>query len=1143
MSLQLILGNSGSGKSHYLYEEIIRESMENPKTNYIIIVPEQFTMQTQKQLVSMHPNRGILNIDILSFQRLAYRVFDETGGNDRRVLEDTGKNLVLRRVAGEKQGELKILGSNLKKLGYINEIKSVISELTQYNVSLDELDGLIKKTSDRPMLESKLSDIRLLYNGFKEYLSDKYITAEEILDLLCDVIGRSDIIKNSVIAIDGFTGFTPIQNKLLERLMQLSKKAVVTVTIDAQENPYEMDGEHCLFHLSKKTIWKLCRIAEEAGIKKEEDIVLGREGSLRYRDNPPLSWLEQNLFRYSGRVFSGSQDSLSIHMAKNPYEECKFAGREIKRLVREKGMRYKEIAVVTGDIGTYSHYIENSFGDFDIPCFIDHKRSVLQNPFIEFIRAVLELLEKDYSYETMFRYLRSGLSGISEDEIDVLENYVIALGIRGHKAWGRQWTRTYRGFNPAALERINENREAIANTLEPLRECFRNKEATVKDFTLGLYEFIVGREMQQQLREFEEGFKKDNELALAKEYSQIYGIVMELFDKLAVLLGDEKITLREFSDILDAGFEEAKVGVIPPSVDQVIVGDIERTRLKEIKAMFFIGVNDGIIPKSGGTGGIISELDREILAGQDVELAPTARQNAFIQKYYLYLNLTKPTDYLYMTFSKVSAEGKSLRPSYLIGTMCKMYPDLEIVDEDECQDPLDRVVTAESGLDYLIEGLRTYRLGGAGEDWKELYSWYFKKEEWRPVVSRLVESAFHTSTEKGISKAVALALYGSTLENSVTRLEKYAACAFAHFLNYGLELSERMEYTFEPMDMGNIFHKTLELFSKSLENSGKTWFEIPDDERDAMVERAVDTVTSEDPGGILYSTARNRYMIKRMKRIMKRTVWALGEQVKAGKFTPGNFEVSFSKVEDIDSVNIALSEGEKMKLRGKIDRVDVYKDEDNVYVKVIDYKSGSTAFDLLALYHGLQLQLVVYLNAASEVERQAHPDKNIIPAGIFYYNMQDPILDREDGDTPEAVSERIKESLRMNGLVNSDTEVIRLLDEGVGEKSAVIPVGYNKNGSLKKSSSVASEDQFKLLSNYVNHKIREIGTEILDGHTEIEPYELADKKACEYCAYNAVCGFDLKVPGYRFRRLKKEKPEDIWKKIEEQETAEPGGEE
>ena len=1134
MSLQFILGNSGSGKSYTLYQKIIQESKEHPEQKILVLVPEQFTMQTQKDLVTMHPDGGILNIDVLSFQRLAYRVFEETGTRVGKVLEETGKNLVIRKLAQEHQEELKVLSGNLKKTGYINEIKSLISELTQYAVSEEELERFTESSKKRPHLYWKLRDLQVLYKAFHVYLADQYITAEELLEVLCQVVERSEMIQRSIIVLDGFTGFTPIQNKLMQKLMQYAKKVMVTVTIDSREDPYRVQGEHQLFSLSKKTISTLMKLAKESGTAVEEAMVIRPSGRSRFGRESALSALEQNLFRPHRRPSLEQQEQISLHLLRNPEEEVAWTALKIRSLIREQGFHYRDFAVITGNMEAYGYCLERIFPEYGIPCFLDYKRSVLGNPFVEFLRALLEMAEQDFTYETVFRLLRSGLSGMKREETDLLENYVLALGIRGRKKWANRFIRTYKTLTEEELFQIDSLREQFAELVLPFGEIMRKKGVDVRTRTTALYQIIDKLEIQKKLAAFEERFKREGNQVLAKEYHQIYPIVMDLFDKLVDLLGDQKLSAKEYREILEAGFAEARVGVIPPGVDQVVAGDMERTRLKDVKVLFFLGVNEGNVPKNTSRTGLLSDMEREQLKAEGMELAPTAREQGYIQRFYLYLNLTKPSFRLYVCCSLLDGSGKALRPSYLMNVLKGMFPNLELVKEEGWQK--EAFATPKEGLRLLIEGLRSYRNGEADEKFYELYRWYAAREQYEEKLSQLLEAAFSRHTDSHLGRAVAHALYGTVLENSVTRLERYVACAYAHFLMYGLRLSERSVYEFEPVDMGNIFHQTLELFSKRLEESSYTWRNIPEEVQGAWIEECMDLVTADYGNTILQSTARNAYAAERMKRMMKRTVWALGRQIEKGLFTPENYEITFSGVSDLNAVNIALSPEEKLRLQGRIDRMDTCEEEKSVYVKVIDYKSGNTSFQLVSLYHGLQLQLVVYLNAAMELAAKEHPGKEIHPAGIFYYHIEDPLLDQDAGAEAENLNERVMEKLKLSGLVNGDPEVIKKLDQDMPGKSSVLPLSYNKDGSLRAGSSVAAERQFRDLTSFVNRKIQKIGSEILEGRMDVNPYELKGKTACDYCAYRGVCGLDPKDEGYGFRRLKAFEDAEVWERIEKEKS-------
>jgi ATP-dependent helicase/nuclease subunit B len=1147
MSLQLILGSSGSGKSYYLYHKMIEDSFKMEETNFLIIVPEQFTMETQKDLVSMHPNNGIMNIDILSFMRLAYRVFDEIGGNDRPILDDSGKSMILRKVVELKKDELHLFASNVRKKGFIDELKSLMSELFQYSIDEEEIEKMIDIAQSKPMLQGKLGDVLTVYKGFKEYLSEKYITAEEILDVLYDMIADSSLIKNSVICFDGFTGFTPSQYKLLAKLMKLAKKVYITVTIDPREDITRLDEEFKLFYLSKKTILKLYQLAIDAKVEIEKEYYSGKQQTkapYRFKNSKPLASLEYNLFRYPWKPFEEEQKDIHIHLLKNPKEEVNFTIAKIHKLIREEGYRFRDIAVVSGDIERYGRIIEKEYKNAGLPCFIDNKKDILSNPFVELIRSLLEILRKDFDYESIFRYLRCGLVEICPEDVDILENYTLALGIRGYKRWSEPWVRIYRKEVEIDLEHINQLREEVVEHLKILVEGLAGSGHTVLDYTKNIYEFISSTNAYDQLQSYQIKFEEEGQPILAKEYVQIYRIVMEVFEGLVELLGDEVVNVKEYEELIETGFAQASVGLIPPGVDQITVGDIERTRLKDIKALFFIGVNDGIIPKAGGSGGILSDMEREMLWEHHIELAPTKRQSVYTEQFYLYMNLTKPSSKLYITYSKVGGDGKALRASYLIGKMVKLFPLISIKDEELFKNDIEHILGADKGVSYLINGLREYAYEDMTPEWKELFSWYFKKEDFKEDLIKLVEGAFYTNEKSSISKAIATMLYGSQMTGSVTRLELYAACAFAHFVNFGLELKERQEYKIGVPDMGNIFHNAIELYSKKLKENNLSWQEVSDEQRDDMATMCVKEIAMDFGNTILLSSKRNEYIIFRVERMVKRTLWALSEHMKKGEFMPKGYEVQFSYMQELEATKISLSEGESMGLRGRIDRLDTYEDKDNIFVKVIDYKSGSTTFDVVDLYYGLQLQLVVYLDAAIELEQKNNPDKNVIPAGIFYYNIDDPIVNK----TKDANNEILKE-LRMNGIVNSDVNIIKKLDKSfVGQdgglntavKSLVVPVETTKAGEFTKNSNVIDKKSFQSMKQYVNGKMKEYGRQILSGDTSVNPYKLGDKKACTYCSYSGICGFDKRLPGHNFRNLKKLLKEEVWREINGDDAVDDG---
>lgn len=1206
MSLQFYFGPSGAGKSRTLYQEIVRRASQSPKQNFLIIVPDQFTMETQKDLVLLAPQGGIMNIDVLSFGRLGHRILEEVGGQDIPVLDDTGKSLVLQKVAANLKEDLPTLGGFLHRQGYIHEVKSAISEFMQYGIGAEEVEQLIDFAGKRGALVQKLKDLQTLYKGFLEYIHGNFITTEETLDVLCRSLPKSKLLPGSVVVFDGFTGFTPIQVKVISELMRLSGEVIVTLTLGEEENPYIQNGEQNLFHLSKKTVADLCRQAEALSVERRQDRFIlpvrpaAEQGDAasdefpdetterismpfsiqnnachRFRDAQALCHLERCLLRYGAYPYEGEQQEIQLFETTDPREEVRQTGLEIRRLIREEGLAFRDMAVILGDLAGYAPYVETEFAQMDIPCYIDRTRGITLNPMIEYIKSALELYEKDFSYEAVFHYLRSGLADFDWEEVDRLENYCLQTGIKGYRSYSRLFTRktaemkdtpevegmpemedmlqmegmpemedmpqmegvpeikgTPQIRGEEELAQLNELRERLMGQIGMLH--LKGKEP-VKAYVNSLYDFLVQNRVQQKLSAFQNRFEETGELVRAKEYAQIYRLVMELLDQIYALLGEEEIPIKEFSEILEAGFGEIQVGTIPQNVDRVLVGDMERTRLQQVKVLFFLGVNDGNIPKGASKGGIISDMDREFLRESKLELAPSPRQQMYIQRFYLYLNLTKPSRRLYLSYSKVNSAGKSIRPAYLVDVVRRLFPGLS-VQYPQNKAPLEQIVTGQEGAGYLAEGLREYVEGMLSpereQDFFTIYQVY-GEEGLREKRDFLTDAAFRRYQDTGLSAAVARALYGVELENSVTRLETYAACAYRHFLQYGLTLQERKEFSFEYVDMGNVYHAVLEQFAAQLKEKGYTWFDFPEGFAGECVKDALERYAADYRHTVLYSSARNEYAITRMERILTRTVLTLQKQLRKGSFVPESFELSFHYADNLESVNVSLSEGEKMRLQGRIDRIDVAEDERNIYVKVIDYKSGNKKFDLAALYYGLQLQLVVYMNAAAEVEAKKHRGKGIVPAALLYYRIDDPSVETPVELTPEEINEQIGKQLRMNGVVNSSPGIVELLDKDMGDKSDVIPVERKKDGSFSARSSVLDGEELKTVSDYVSRKIAEIGREILDGTITLNPYEKGAEEACTYCAYKKVCGFEPAMPGCAKRKLEDMDREEALRRMEE----------
>lgn len=1120
MALQFWFGASGSGKSVGVQQEIIRMASNHPECNFYMIVPDQFTMQTQKQMVKMHPDGGILNIDVLSFGRLSHRIFEEVGKDNRLLLDDTGKCLLLRKIAQQEKENIPVLAAGLKHSGYIQEVKSVISEFMQYGLRPEDVGALAEYAKERRSLYLKLLDLKVIYEAFLKECEARFLTKEEMLDVLTQRLPLSDKVKNSTFVFDGFTGFTPIQNRVIEALMILSKDVIVTLDMDHRFSPYKMTGEDFLFYLSVQTVANLQRMAQNNRVTLKEDIFMTDVPVKRFSSNEELSHLERNLFRAGGEVYEKECKNIQLIQAYNHQEECAAMCETMFRMIEKEGYRYRDIAVVTADMNRYEALLKQQFKKYQVPYFMDSTGNLLTNPFVAFIRNALAVIKYGFRYHEVFQFLRTGLTDIKPEEIDLLENYIRARGIRGYGAWSKPFLFAHKEGvkDETQLETINHIREKVVDIFRDMWEPGKADKQTAVEWCKMVYTFCIEQDVQNKLEKYAVLFDSRKDMSAAMEYRQIYRLIMDLLEQIAGLLGEDALTLSEFAEILDAGFAEIRVRRIPQGVDSVLVGDIERTRLKDIKALFFLGVNDGNLPQSSSKGGILSDLEREFLISSGKELAPTPAGKMFMEHLYLYMNLTKPSQYLYLSYAVTEDDGSSLRPAYLIGEIRRIFPHLE--EYKACG--TGRILAVEDAKARIATMLREYASCTMSEEKQKeffaLYSDLKSRDETREWLREMTENAFITYQPTDLECKLAEDLYGKIMECSISSLERFAACHYAHFLSFGLKVEPREEYGFESMDMGNVMHEILQSFGKMLEKEDLAWNSIEEKQMEDFLEHAIEEISMSYGGAILTEGAKNRYYKEQLKRIVKRTIKTLQVQLRHGSFVPYAYEKEFRHIYDF---NANGREAGQLLLKGRIDRIDTCEQAEEVFVKVVDYKAGNHKFDINTLYYGVALQLAVYLGQTVKALEKNFPGKRIVPAAMLYYRTVDPMLSFDTIPNEEESETAILKELNNTGAVSARAGIVEALDAGLDGKSLVIPAS-KKGNEIALSDSVYDPVVLNSILDYAGEKTIALAEEIMQGKIDIRPKTVGPKDACEYCSYKGACGFDGKIPGYE-----KEKAEEI----------------
>lgn len=1128
MALQFIFGGAGSGKSTFLYDMISKEAAEHRDKHYFVLVPDQFTLETQKTLVEKSAGKGILNIDVLSFHRLAFRVFEQLPAMERTILEDMGKTMLLRKVFAEQKDRLAYFKKGIDKPGFLDECKSFLCELEQYGIRQEEDFEKLEE------LGTKFEDIRLIYDCFKEKMGDTYRMAEELIVQLTEVVHEMDGIKNSVICLDGFTGFTPTQYELIERLLGLCGDMYVTVTTDSTKR-----RKH-IFEISEDTVTSLTKIANRILVEVKEPIWTGRgeeKKPYRFKEDGELAFLEKNIFCYPSGMWKEETEDICLYVGKRPQDEAVYVAYTIWWMVANEGYRFEDIAVICGDIPSYEQAISREFSRMGIRYFMDYKKSIGANWVAEYIQAVLEMIQKNMDYESTFRFLRCGLSPLPTEQTDVLENYVLATGKRGLSSYEKEWNHQ---VGQLSLEEINASRQLVCDSVRELFQDFGGGKKTVAEFTKALYTFLVRQEVYEKMLTQSEVFEEDGDAILAKEYRSVYKVVMNLFDEMVELMGDEVVSAEEYRQILSAGLSEGLVGFIPPKKNQVVIGDIERTRLKDVKVLFFVGFSDDLVPGGMQPPGIVNTRERRKIEEMGISLAPSGTKKAANDLFYLYLNFTKPSEKLIFTYSESSSSGEGRQASYILGKVLKIFPKLTEIRADE--DKSDRsFLGTDRGLEYLIRGLtkESSRTGEDGNIWWELWR-YYKAAEDTQWLNRALECHLGGKRESKLSQQALQYLYGEELYGSITRLERFAKCPYAYFILYGLSLKEREEYTVAAPDFGNVVHFTLKEISDRMREKNLRWRDLDEEIIEPMVAECVDKTVGSYRDVLFGQSKRIGFMITRIKRMMNRTVWAIAEQMRRGAFEQEYCEAGFSYNDNLPSMKISLDGEKKLIFSGIIDRIDTYEDEENVYVKVVDYKTGGVKLSLNSVFYGLQLQLVLYMAAAIDMEKKKNGDKNVIPAGMFYYYVKDPVLKLENA-VAEGLEEQMLAEYKCGGYANQRTEILQKMDSvfGVngylesGAKSNCIPVNVTTKGEFGSYAKVLTDEKWQKLMNHIQKKAAEFGSQIMNGKIDVHPYHMGSETGCDYCSLRSVCGMERAEFAERCHEMAEMKEEEIWNELDE----------
>ncbi len=1148
MGLRFILGRAGTGKTYYILNSLCAKITEAPAgLPLILLVPEQATFQMEYTLTVEMGLGGAIRAQVLSFRRLAHRVLLETGGAARVPVGELGKRMILRELLERHKPDLRVFGRSAGRPGFADCLARAIGELKTYLVAPETLaQASASAAGTDALFKAKLSDLALLYRELENYLAPRYTDPDDYLKLLAERIVDSSTFRGAEFWIDGFKGFTPQELAVLGKLLQTAGEVNLSLCLDPACLAGKLSAEH-LFYPPWETYRELTRLAEANGVPVYRPVKLQPANPPRFAGCPEIAHLEKNYFRYPTLKFESNGRNIRLASAANRQAEVEACAREIIRLARDRGYRWREMAVILRDLDSYHGLIREVFQGYEIPFFIDRKYPVRGHPLVELVLAAVEAVLKDWAYDPVFRYLKTDLVPVTREQVDFLENYVLAHGIRGTK-WMDEHDWTFRrrytigedmevtDREQAKLAAVNEIRreagQALANFSRKIQEA-----AAVRAKTAALYELLVELRVREKIEDWRIEAEKAGDLKKAREHVQIWAGVVNLFDQVVAALGEVEVSLEIFLDILAAGFQGMTVGLIPPGLDQVVVGSLDRSRSPEVRALFVLGVGAGVLPAGVSDDGIFSDHEREKLAAFGIKLAPGSRQRVFEEQFLVYLALTRASSRLWVSYPLADEEGRALAPSPVIGRIKELMP---LLAEDSFQvEPggsdentaLTYLVHPDRALTYLTGRLREAKAGELlNPIWWDLYNW-FAGGGWREKARPVLRSIFHVNQERALSGQTSGFLYGRPLKVSVSKIERFLACPFAFFSLYGLGLKERPVFRLEAPEMGEFFHAVLKNLGEKLLRNSQDWGSLSRETCSRLSEEAVEELAPQLQSEILLSTARYRYLTGKLKRIVNRAVLVLGEHGRRSKFRPVGLELSFSPGDRLPPLTITLAGGEQLQLTGRIDRLEAAQAGDEIYLRVIDYKSSDHDLRPADIYYGLGLQLLTYLHVALN-SYTTFSGRKAKPAGILYFTVREPLISTKGPLSEEDLERAVLGRLKMKGILLADRRVFELMDNRVETGySDLFPVAVKKDASFYPASSVLDEEQFSLLRVYLEKLFGQAGEEILAGNVSIKPARSKLRSACRYCSGKPVCQFDPLFEGNKYRVLPELSESEVWSLI------------
>lgn len=1132
MPIEIIAGGVGSGKSRRLYEQMLKNLAENKGSRAVLIVPEQFSYTAEKTLSKAIGGLGINGIDVATFSKLLKKTVPQ-----KNHLLASGKTMLIQKAAKSVSAD-NLFRLSSARTGFISALSELFDEFKRYGVAPADFDGL---TVENPHTEKKLKSVNEIYTAYIESMPEDF--SDEASDFIefSDIVKSSSVFDNTFFYIDDYNDFMPYHYYTIMALAEKSLGVFINLCID--ENAF---GN--LFSPVLKTRNRLISLAERAGIPLS---VKNLSGKCEYIKSEDIRFLIENWEEKPH--YPKKSENISIFNSLDVFSEVYHTASQIISLVRDSGYRFRDIGIICGDMEQYLHIMTAVFDDFDIPFFTDEKLSVTMHPVAKTVLSLFNILKENWSYSAVFDYLRTGyiytktengVTPILQEDIDLLENYVLLHGLKGKKAWLSTWTKTSetvfdgvienRSKDDTDLEKLNELRTLIT---APFAAFLENKSRTASGIAEAVYNFMCNINLYEGLLKECEIFDQNGNRNEAEQFRQVWNFIIETLDQLVSVSGGGIISREDFADRFFCGLSECRISTIPSGIDRVSLGTVSRNSPSRVKALFVIGALDGQFPKSSSEGVILSNFDREYLEsplkGRKKELAPVGAGKIALENFKFYRAFTAATEKLFISFPSSDREGNSVNAAHFVSELSEMF-DIEIKENIISKPSVSELLaSSKHGFYYMLSNLSEFYKEKPERLWHTVYDWYAKNPEYRDRLEILKLAAEYKRKQPALSRMKAEMLYGKNKKYSITALEKYEKCPFSYYLERGLCLTEQKEYKIEKSHIGSLLHMAIYEFCHMVESGAASlseiherWKALSEDDCKNYIDAVIAKISEKVLKNAGDDVSRIEYLLLRCRITLENSVNAIRQSLASGEYVAVCYEKNFETVIDW--------KGDTITLCGTIDRIDIMEQiaENRLNIRIIDYKSGNKTFSVNAICDKVDMQLVLYALAAEDMAKKGNLSNTggLTPkiSAILYSKLCDP---ESEEISPSQIEKKsgVRKMQKMDGLFILDEETdgenvslskksLYQMDPALSEtqKSEFLNVGFNSDGAIPKRTRITARKDFEILAKYMKKSALDADKAIKSGNIDIKPYKSGNNTPCEYCNFKEVCMFDARLDKYRF---------------------------